>query len=33
VLRCTQVYRLEDEEWKVVVRHADAVHEKDERQQ
>lgn len=23
VLRCTHVYRLEDEEWKVIVRHAD----------
>ena len=32
VLRCTQVYRLEDGEWKVVVRHADELHEKDARQ-
>jgi ketosteroid isomerase-like protein len=32
VLRCTQVYRLEDGEWKVIVRHADELHEKDERQ-
>jgi ketosteroid isomerase-like protein len=23
VLRCTQVYRLEDGEWRVIVRHAD----------
>jgi ketosteroid isomerase-like protein len=32
VLRCTQVYRLEDGEWKVIVRHADELPEKDERQ-
>lgn len=32
VLRCTQVYRLEDGEWKVIVRHADELPEKDPRQ-
>jgi ketosteroid isomerase-like protein len=29
VLRCTQVYRLEDGEWRVIVRHADELPEKD----
>jgi len=29
VLRCTQVYRLEDGEWRVIVRHADELAEKD----
>jgi len=29
VLRCTQVYRLEDGRWKVIVRHADELAEKD----
>lgn len=32
VLRCTQVYRLEDGEWKVIVRHADELPRKDPRQ-
>jgi ketosteroid isomerase-like protein len=32
VLRCTQVYRLEDGTWKVIVRHADELPEKDEQQ-
>jgi ketosteroid isomerase-like protein len=32
VLRCTQVYRLEDGEWKVIVRHADELPEKDSHQ-
>jgi hypothetical protein len=32
VLRCTQVYRLEDGEWKVIVRHADELPEKDPHQ-
>ena len=27
VLRCTQVYRLEDGEWRVIVRHADELPE------
>jgi ketosteroid isomerase-like protein len=31
VLRCTQVYRLEDGQWKVIVRHADELPEKDPR--
>ena len=31
-LRCTQVYRREDGEWKVVLRHADPLVEKDEQQ-
>lgn len=29
VLRCTQVYRLEDDVWRVVVRHADELPERD----
>ena len=29
VLRCTQVYRREDGEWKVIVRHADELPETD----
>ena len=29
VLRCTQFYRLENDRWKVVVRHADELPEKD----
>lgn len=29
VLRCTQVYRREDGSWKVVVRHADELPERD----
>ena len=29
VLRCTQVYRLEDGEWRVIVRHADELPERD----
>ncbi len=29
VLRCTQVYRLEDGQWKVIVRHADEHTDKD----
>ena len=29
VLRCTQVYRLEDGQWKLIVRHADELAEKD----
>lgn len=29
VLRCTQVYRLEDDTWKVIVRHADQLAERD----
>lgn len=29
VLRCTQVYRREDDSWKVVVRHADELPERD----
>ena len=29
VLRCTQVYRLEAETWKVIVRHADELSERD----
>jgi ketosteroid isomerase-like protein len=29
VLRLTQVYRLEDGEWRVIVRHADELPEKD----
>ena len=29
VLRCTQVYRLEDGNWKVIVRHADELPERD----
>jgi hypothetical protein len=32
VLRCTQVYRLEDGAWRVIVRHADELPEKDESQ-
>jgi|SRR5580693_2231565 ketosteroid isomerase-like protein len=31
-LRCTQVYRRKDGEWKVVLRHADALSGKDEHQ-
>jgi ketosteroid isomerase-like protein len=31
-LRCTQVYRREDGEWKVVLRHADELPQKDEQQ-
>jgi len=31
-LRCTQVYRREDGEWKVVLRHADELPVKDEQQ-
>jgi ketosteroid isomerase-like protein len=31
-LRCTQVYRRENGEWKVVLRHADALMQKDEQQ-
>ena len=31
-LRCTQVYRGEDGEWKVVVRHADELPKRDEQQ-
>ena len=31
-LRCTQVYRREDGEWKVVLRHADGLPRKDEQQ-
>jgi ketosteroid isomerase-like protein len=31
-LRCTQVYRRENGEWKVVLRHADALTQKDEQQ-
>jgi ketosteroid isomerase-like protein len=31
-LRCTQVYRRENGEWKVVLRHADALVQKDEQQ-
>jgi ketosteroid isomerase-like protein len=31
-LRCTQVYRREDGEWKVVLRHADELPRKDEQQ-
>ena len=31
-LRCTQVYRREDGEWKVVLRHADELPHKDEQQ-
>jgi SnoaL-like domain len=30
-LRCTQVYRREEAEWKVVLRHADELPQKDER--
>jgi len=29
VLRCTQVYRLEDGQWRVIVRHADELANKD----
>jgi len=32
VLRCTQVYRLEDGEWKVIVRHADELPQTDAHQ-
>jgi len=32
VLRCTQVYRLEDGQWKVIVRHADELATKDPEQ-
>jgi ketosteroid isomerase-like protein len=28
-LRCTQVYRLEGGEWKVIVRHADELSDRD----
>ena len=31
-LRCTQIYRREDGEWKVVLRHADELGRKDEQQ-
>ena len=31
-LRCTQVYRRENTEWKVVLRHADELPRKDEQQ-
>ena len=31
-LRCTQVYRREDGEWKVVLRHADELPRRDEQQ-
>jgi ketosteroid isomerase-like protein len=31
-LRCTQVYRLEGGEWKIVLRHADELLPKDEQQ-
>jgi ketosteroid isomerase-like protein len=31
-LRCTQVYRRVNGEWKVVLRHADPLTEKDEQQ-
>jgi ketosteroid isomerase-like protein len=31
-LRCTQAYRLEDGEWKIVLRHADELLQKDEQQ-
>jgi ketosteroid isomerase-like protein len=31
-LRCTQVYRLEDGEWKIVLRHADELVQQDEQQ-
>jgi ketosteroid isomerase-like protein len=31
-LRCTQVYRRENGEWKVVLRHADPLVQKDEQQ-
>jgi ketosteroid isomerase-like protein len=31
-LRCTQVYRREDGEWKVVLRHADELPSRDEQQ-
>lgn len=32
VLRCTQVYRLEDGSWKLIVRHADELPETDPQQ-
>jgi len=32
VLRCTQAYRLEEGVWRVIVRHADELAEKDEGQ-
>jgi ketosteroid isomerase-like protein len=32
ILRCTQVYRRENGEWKVVLRHADELPGKDEQQ-
>jgi len=32
VLRCTQVYRLESGSWKVIVRHADELPERDPQQ-
>ena len=31
-LRCTQAYRRENGEWKVVLRHADELLQKDEQQ-
>ena len=31
-LRCTQAYRREDGQWKVVLRHADELRDKDEQQ-
>jgi ketosteroid isomerase-like protein len=31
-LRCTQVYRREDGEWKVILRHADEISTRDEQQ-
>jgi hypothetical protein len=31
-LRCTQVYRLEGGEWKIMLRHADELLQKDEQQ-
>ena len=32
ILRCTQVYRRENGEWKIVLRHADELPHKDEQQ-
>ena len=31
-LRCTQAYRRENGEWKVILRHADELPDKDEQQ-